>query len=189
MGSQRVRHDWATFICLLPWTERKSNQSILNECSLEGLMLNLQYLGHLMWRVNSLENILMLGKIEGRRRRGRKRMRWLDNITNSMDVSLSKLRERVKDREAGHAAIHRVTKSWTWLNDKQQQQIYLLRTANSTVNHFPLLPRASLELGEAFKIFRWMNSENREDGCYNLFLRIFLKLITLNMILNTEKWE
>ena len=103
----------------VPWTARRSNQSILKEispgCSLEGLMLKLklQYFGHLMRRVDSLEKTLMLGGIGGGRRRGRQRMRWLDGIKDLMDMSLGELRELVMDREAWHAVIHAVTKSWT----------------------------------------------------------------------------
>ena len=110
----------------VPWIARKSNQSILKEIKpeysleVEGLILKLklQYFGHLMWRVGSLEKTLMLGKIEGKRRRGRQRMRWLDDITDSVDLSLSKLWEIAKDRQGWHAAVHGAEKNQIWLSDR-----------------------------------------------------------------------
>ena len=125
----------------VPWTVRRSNQSILKEispgCSLEGLMLKLklQYFGHLIWRADSLEKTLMLGKIKGSKRRGQKRMRWLDGITDSMVMSLSKLWELVMDREACHAAVHGVAKSRTWLNEWTE------------LNELCIYPRLCLHVG------------------------------------------
>ena len=119
------------------WTARRSNQSILKEInpeySLEGLILKLQYFGHLMQRTDSLENTLMLGKIEGSRRRGWQRMRWLDGITDSKDMTLSKLQEIVKDREACCSAVHRVTKSQTELSNWSKTT-----PGGLWISHFPL---------------------------------------------------
>ena len=127
----------------VPWTARRSNQSILKEMnpeySLEGMILKLQYFGHLMPRADSLKETLLLGKIEGRRRRGWQRMRWLDGIVDSMDMYLSKLQEIVKDRRAWCAAVHGVAKSWTWLRD-----------STTTTKHLDIL---SYHLNIFFRVF------------------------------------
>ena len=126
----------------VPWTARRSNQSILKEispgCSLEGLMLKLklQYISHLMWRADTFEKTLLLGKIDGRRRRGWQWIRWMDGITDSMDMAFSGFQELVMNREAWHAAVHEVTKSQTWLSDWTELSSFGVRVMVNTENEF-----------------------------------------------------
>ena len=156
----------------VPWTARRSNQSILKELSpeysLEGLMLKLklQCYGHLMWRADSFEKTLMLGKIEGRRRKGWQRMKWLDGITDMMDMSLSNFQELVKDKETCHDAVHGVAKSWAWLSDWSELNWPPFHGCHKRSTPKSLASRSQEELCSGL-LWNWSNQIQFLEDCYS----------------------